>query len=105
MSRILCVVFVVLFFKPIFLQAQEQEIQQLLLNVEKLAQFKKILQGMYDGYEILQKGYTAIKNISEGNFTIHQTFLDGLLAVSPAVRKYKRVSDVIDYQVRILKEY
>lgn len=105
MRRILCVVFIVTLFKPVCVHAQEQEIQQLLLNVEKLTQFKKILQNMYDGYEILQKGYTAIKNISEGNFNIHQTFLDGLLAVSPAVQKYKRVADIIDYQIRIVKEY
>ncbi len=49
-------------------KAQSQEAQQLLLNWEKLTQFKKILQNMYDGYKILYKGYTAVKDISEGNF-------------------------------------
>jgi hypothetical protein len=87
------------------LKAQSAEIQQLILNVEKLAQFKKILQNMYDGYKILHKGYTAVKDISEGNFNIHKTFLDGLMQVSPAVRKYKRVADIISYQLRIVKEY
>ncbi|MFX9630904.1 hypothetical protein ABTO69_20345, partial [Acinetobacter baumannii] len=58
-------------------KAQSDEVQQLLLNVEKLAQFKKILQNMYDGYKLLHKGYTAVKNISEGNFSLHKTFLDG----------------------------
>lgn len=86
-------------------KAQSAEAQQLLLNVEKLAQFKKILQDMKDGYEIIFKGYTAIKNISEGNFNIHKIFLDGLLEVSPAVKKYKRVADIISYQLKIAKEY
>ncbi|MFW2477496.1 MAG: TerB family tellurite resistance protein [Sediminibacterium sp.] len=86
-------------------KAQSEEVQQLLLNVEKLAQFKKILQNMYDAYKILYKGYTAVKDISEGNFTLHKTFLDGLLEVSPAVKKYKRVGDIINYQLRIVKEY
>ena len=85
--------------------AQSAEAQQLLLNVEKLAQMKKILQQLYDGYKILHTGYTAIKDISKGNFSIHKTFLDGLLQVSPAVRNYKRVADIISYQVRIIKEY
>ena len=85
--------------------AQSVEIQQLLLNVEKLAQMKKILQQLYDGYKILHTGYTAIKDISKGNFSIHKTFLDGLLQVSPAVHNYKRVADIISYQVRIVKEY
>ena len=87
------------------LKAQSEEVQQLLLNIEKLAQFKKILQNMYDGYKLLNKGYTAVKNISEGNFNIHKTFLDGLMQVSPAVKKYKRIVDIISYQLRIAKEY
>jgi DNA repair ATPase RecN len=87
------------------LKAQSEEVQQLLLNIEKLAQFKKILQNMYDGYKLLNKGYTAVKNISEGNFSLHKTFLDGLMEVSPAVKKYKRITDIINYQIRIAKEY
>ena len=86
-------------------KAQSDEVQQLLLNVEKLAQFKEILQNMYDGYKLLHKGYTAVKNISEGNFSLHKTFLDGLMEVSPAIKKYKRIADIINYQLRIAKEY
>lgn len=86
-------------------KAQSEEVQQLLLNIEKLAQFKKILQNMYDGYKLLNKGYTAVKNISEGNFNTHKAFLDGLMEVSPAVKKYKRITDIINYQIRIAKEY
>ena len=85
--------------------AQSDEAKQLLLNVEKLAQFKSILKNMKDGYQLLHKGYTAIKDISEGNFSLHKTFLDGLMEVSPTVKKYKRVADIINYQVRIVKEY
>jgi DNA repair ATPase RecN len=85
--------------------AQSHEAQQLLLNWEKLSQFKKILQNMYDGYKILHKGYTTIKDISEGNFSLHKTFLDRLLEVSPIVKKYKRVSDIIRYQLMIINEY
>lgn len=85
--------------------AQSQEAQQLLLNWEKLAQFKKILNNMYKGYKILYKGYTSIKDLSAGNFSLHQRFLDALLAVSPGVKKYKRITDIIRYQRRIVNEY
>lgn len=85
--------------------AQSAEAQQLLLNWEKLTQLKKILQNMYDGYKIIHTGYTTIKDISQGNFSLHKTFLDGLFQVSPAVRKYKRIADIISYQVRIVKDY
>lgn len=84
---------------------QSQEAQQLLLNWEKLTQFKKILQNMYDGYKIIHKGYTTVKDLSEGNFSLHKTFLDGLMEVSPAVKKYNRISDIINYQLRIVKEF
>lgn len=85
--------------------SQADEIQQLLLNWEKLTQFKKILQNMHDGYKILHEGYTAIKDISEGNFNLHKNFLDALLEVSPSVKRYKRIGDIINYQSRIVREY
>jgi hypothetical protein len=103
MKKIALLIAVVLISFQAFSQAQEA--QQLLLNWEKLTQLKKILNEMYTGYKIVYKGYTTIKDISEGNFNLHKDFLDGLLEVSPAVRKYKRVSDIINYQIKIVKEY
>jgi hypothetical protein len=82
---------------------QSQEIQQLLLNWEKLTQLKEILNDMYEGYKIIDKGYTTIRDISQGNFSLHKDFLDGLLEVSPAVKKYKRIADIVNYQLRIVK--
>ena len=85
--------------------AQADEIAQLVLNIEKLAQFKQILSDMKKGYEILSGGYNTIKNISEGNFSLHKAFLDGLMEVSPAVRNYRRVADITNYQIILVKEY
>jgi hypothetical protein len=93
------------FVRPAAINAQSQEAQQLLLNVEKLAQLKSILQNMYDGYKVVSKGYTTIKDISQGNYSLHQAFFDRLLEVSPAVRKYKRVADIISYQRKIMQEH
>ena len=85
--------------------AQTVEAQQLLLNWEKLTQFRQMLQDMYKGYHVLQKGYTNIRDISSGNFQLHKGFLDALLEVGPAVKQYKRVGDIIHYQALILKQY
>lgn len=85
--------------------AQSDELQQLVLNIEKLAQFKQILSDLKKGYEIVSSGYSTIKNISEGNFSLHKTFLDALMQVSPTVRNYKRIADIINYQIILLKEY
>ena len=84
--------------------SQAQEIQQLILNIEKLTQFKQILSDMKKGYQILSGGYKAVKDVSEGNFSLHKTFLDALLQVSPVVKNYKRVGDIVNYQILLVKE-
>ena len=85
--------------------AQTQEATQLLLNYEKLKQLEEILDNMYKGYKILSQGYDRIKGIAEGNYKLHQVFLDGLYAVNPTVSKYKRIPMIIDYQSQLMKEY
>ncbi|RXK81292.1 TerB family tellurite resistance protein [Filimonas effusa] len=86
-------------------QAQSFEVQQLILNVEKLAQLKQILTDLKDGYEIVSKGYNAVRDVSKGNFDLHSVFLDGLMQVSPTVRRYRKVAEITGFQVRIVKEY
>ncbi len=86
-------------------RAQSQEAQQLLLNVEKLSQLKNILADMKKGYQVVSGGYNTIRNISQGNFSLHEVFLDGLMLVSPEVKKYRRVADIISYQKNIISEY
>lgn len=85
--------------------AQAQELEELALDIEKLAQFKTILSDLKKGYEILSGGYNTIKDISEGNFNLHKAFLDGLLAISPAVAKYKKIITITDNQLELIKEY
>lgn len=97
-------VLLMMLLTPVKTAAQYQEMQQLLLNIEKLSQFKQILSDMKKGYEILTGGYKAVKDMTQGNFTLHKTFLDALMQVSPAVKKYKRVGDIINYQIQIIKE-
>jgi hypothetical protein len=101
---VLCAVFTLHLLCPRSLKAQSQEVEQLLLNVEKLSQFKKILKDMYKGYEIVSKGYRSIKDIAEGNFSLHKEFLDGLLKVSPAVQRYAKTGAIISCQLAILKQ-
>ncbi|WP_367753758.1 TerB family tellurite resistance protein [Flavobacterium sp. WC2430] len=101
---IIGIFFLSLFFPP-RLAAQSQEMQQLLLNIEKLAQFKQILTDMKKGYQILSGGYNTIKELSQGNFSLHETFLDALMQVSPTVRNYRRVGEIVKYQLLLVKEY
>ena len=86
-------------------KAQTQDIQQLILDIEKLTQFKAILSDMQTGYTILTQGYGTVKGLSQGNFNLHSAFLNGLMAVSPEVRKYGRIATIIANQASIVSEY
>ncbi|WP_186461892.1 TerB family tellurite resistance protein [Mucilaginibacter sp. dk17] len=86
-------------------KAQGQELQQLLLNIEKLTQLKSILTDMKTGYQIYQKGYSTISSLSQGNFNLHDVYLNGLLQINPAVKNYGRVAEIMSQQASLLSEY
>ncbi len=93
------------FCQPRVVLGQSTEAQQLLLNAEKLSQLKNILEDMKKGYQVISQGYNTIRDISSGNFSLHQVFIDGLLKVNPELKKYARVAEIISTQQRILSEY
>lgn len=103
--RFLILVSLLLSAVTIHSKAQTQEVKQLMLNVEKLSQLKNILADMKKGYQVVSTGYNAIKDVSQGNFKLHQVFLDGMMIVSPEVKKYQRVADILICQKDIIREY
>ncbi len=99
---VLILLFAALLFKG---KAQSFELQQLILDIQKLTQMKQILSDMKTGYEIVSKGYTTVRDIAQGNFNLHEAFLDGLWLVSPTVRKYWKIPVIINDEVAIVKAY
>lgn len=85
--------------------AQSLALAQLALDYEKLSELKSILTDMKQGYQIISAGYETVKNIASGNFSLHQVFLDALLVVSPAVKNYQRIQDIVNAQLELVKEY
>ena len=77
-------------------QSVSDDTEQLLLDVQKLAQLKQILVEMEQAYTITHAGYESIKSLSQGTFSLHQAFLDGLLAVNPGVASYWKVMDIVN---------
>ena len=104
LKRALVLVLIFFGFGGFRCPAQGYELQRLILDIEKLAQLKSILTDLEKGYQILETGYTTIKNISEGNFNLHKAFLDGLLAVSPSVQSYYKIAEIAGYQSWIVTE-
>lgn len=83
--------------------SQSQDLKQLELDIQKLAQLKSMLSEMYRGYSILDKGYSSIKDLTQSNFNMHKNYLDKLLDVSVAVKKDPKVNSVSDLQMKIEK--
>jgi hypothetical protein len=85
--------------------AQTQALQELKLNIEKLAQLKAMLNNMYSGYSILSEGYINLKSQSLANFNLHKTFIEGLSQISPAVRNAPEIAAILQAQAQIVSEY
>ena len=86
-------------------RAQTQEMQQLILDIEKLTQMKAILSDMKTGYHIYQQGYGTVSSLSKGNFDLHNIYITGLMAISPAVRNYGRVAEILMMEASLISEY
>jgi hypothetical protein len=56
------------------------------------------------GYNIADKGISAIRNIKNGDFNLHRDFFNALKNVNPKISKYVKVADIIAFQIRIIKQ-
>ena len=83
------------------LAAQAQELQQLQLDLEKLAQFKLILSEMKSGYQGLVNGYNAVRDAGKSNFTLHQNYLNSLLLVRPELKTSPAIQRIISNQTQL----
>ena len=92
-------------FKTVPCVAQAQEMQQLLLDIEKLTQMKSILSDMKTGYQIYRQGYGTISSLSKGNFDLHNIYITSLMAVSPSVRNYGRIAEILAMEASLISEY
>jgi hypothetical protein len=55
------------------------------------------------GYDIVSKGINTVRNIKNGDYSLHSDFFSSLKTVNPKISKYVKVADVVAYQVRIIK--
>lgn len=102
MNKLLCIGCILMCIRCF---GQTTEVQQLILNIEKLAQMKATYQAMVNGYRTLENGYRDVSNLTKGNFDLHKGYLDGLLAVNPVVRHNSKIDAVIQKQVTLVDEY
>lgn len=79
--------------------------EEIALDAQKLASLKSTLKEMVQGYGQLKTGYTRIRDIARDNFNLHQSFLDAMWILSPAVRGDPRLTTIANTAARITAAY
>ena len=102
MKKLLLLTLSVLFGLGSF--CQTLELEQLRLDIEKLAQMRAMLNNMYNGYTTLANGYNQVTGLAKGNFDLHKNFLDQLLLVAPQVKNSSLLQTILDKRAAVLSE-
>lgn len=97
--------FMLLFLGCLRAGAQFQDLEQLKLNLEKLAQLKLMLTQAKQGYQTLQNGYNTVRDAARGNYDLHKSYLDGLMQVSGQVKTTPALKRFMDNSTLTQKEY
>lgn len=84
-------------WNEIFRQKKTQQ-RYLLQQIAALEMYTGYLK---KGYELVGGGLQTIRDISNGEFSLHNAFISGLKEVSPVVRNDVRVLEIIEMQVNI----
>ncbi|MBC6109498.1 hypothetical protein ACFOG5_04425 [Pedobacter fastidiosus] len=73
--------------------------------LEQLVALKMYAGYLKKGYDIVGSGVGTVKDIKNGEFSLHSTFFTSLKNVNPAIRKNAKVSSIISLQISIVKAF
>ncbi|HVW98700.1 MAG TPA: hypothetical protein VHA56_22220 [Mucilaginibacter sp.] len=97
-----CERFMVRFHLPTRLSQKKTQKKYLL---EQIAALQVYLDYARKGYQIAGSGWSAVRSITGGEFSLHDLMISGLKKVSPAVRNDARVAEIIGLETGILKAW
>lgn len=72
--------------------------------LQQIAAMKMYAGFLKKGYTIANTGITSIKNLSKGEFNLHQSFFTSLKMVNPAIAGNPKIAQVIAWQLSISKD-
>lgn len=73
--------------------------------LEQIAALKIYAGYLKKGYEIVDGGISTVRDITKGEFSLHNAFISSLKQVSPAIRNDARVAEIIALQLSILGSF
>ena len=84
------------------IQAQRKQRKVLLQQIGAL---KLYIDAAQKGYSIAKKGLNSIGDLKRGEFTLHTDYLNSLKNVNPKIKKYTRIAEIMDLQLKITSNY
>ena len=78
-----------------------QKRTQIRYLVNQLAALQVYIELGQEGYAIYRDGLQLVGDIKNGDFNLHKDYLGSLMLVNPAIKRYKKVAEIIAFQVRI----
>jgi hypothetical protein len=73
--------------------------------LQQIAAFQVYIGYAKKGYDLVGSGLHAIKDLSNGEFSLHHTFISSLSRVSPVIRGNAKLAEIIAYQLEILQSF
>jgi len=73
--------------------------------LEQIAALKVYAGYLKKGYEIVDGGLSTVRDITKGEFSLHNAFISSLKQVSPVIRNDVRVAEIIALQIGILGSF
>jgi hypothetical protein len=70
---------------------------------QQIAALQVYLDYLKKGYNIVQKGWTTVENITNGNLNLHRDFFGSLKGVNPVIGNSAKVVDIIAFQYYIIR--
>ncbi len=71
--------------------------------MQQLAALQAYAGYLRKGYVIASEGINTVKNISNGEFDLHQGFFNSLKSVNPQLKNTMKTREIIAYQMEIIK--
>lgn len=73
--------------------------------IEQIAALKIYTGYLKKGYDVVSTGLSTVKEFSNGEFSLHNSFISSLKTVSPVIRNNVKVVQIISMQLEITKSF
>lgn len=90
---------------PMLLVSQQATARNLAPLIESIALLKLYMGYVKKGYDIADKGLQPIRDIKNGEFSLHDDYYNSLKNVNPQLKQYDRIAAILKMQKSIVALY